>query len=576
MVRDEQHASTNFYDRLAGLLCSEGTEDDWRYGLNRDFSAVPGFWRDCADWAALRGRDLQVESHPRLTKIGQCLTHAVVKTSDRHVLTELWNALGRDQIADLTSDEILRAVKTWNHSGKHLSGYLTQELRGSVYEQRWIAGVLARLAKSWDGRVFSKEGRELIHARLIAYRAPASWVVRWSVGDEPGHDRPFTVDDLNNQYTLRKGAVSYRFGLRSACFLAHDVFEDEWQQTDRLQVGSSYLLIYHPEVSRLARRFAETALGAELAAILKPFDVSGAKGVELPPLPPERLTAIEDALDELDEGGFSLTDALDQVRPRARLVDGLRINSPLSSKLYMLGGPPDLALPNRFEQEKSAVVVVDGTLRIEASGPLPVPLRELGLGEGDHQVDIGESQLTFTLVEPGQAIQLEGSRNDLGWARGQRTCAELHSGAGIRGSLPDFSDPALADWEFDAEHGHAFLAPRHADWIVLIGTQGQIRELTVPPPSTIWTRTAGRSGRASASFTARRSATEGWLAVQVKGHAGPKVVVREMLPVPSYMPPQYLTGQKPDVERWRRFLKEHRLALDTEAWNHLLNSAGIR
>lgn len=509
MHRNDVAASNAYFLRLAQILRPELVDraqaEPVAQQLSASFSTVATMWELFDQWVRAHEATLgqsTIEKHPHLARIGYPLSQALIRRSDRLLLTQFYEA------ADLTGSgvpdpsAVLNYLTIWAAQPRSLSPTFCKAL-SAPSQQKTLAEHVTRLAKAWDGVVLTAEGRRRLKPRLAMDldQMRCRWLLPVINGvtsdslDVNGRSVAIATPESGKFYTAIPALPSVTlacalrvagshcdgsFAMPDILTLREDPDAGGWVSCDGMTVYEEHVLVVRPD------------LGPAIEAAL---DIAAQRGWSMlrqsaaRRLLPGRLVyrgvtladggAFESAVRELAPALIGC------LRPqgllRAQLVNGLRVASSLGGHHYLVGGEPDLRLPVGNEARRVAASL-DGIPQeggFLATG-FPVELRRPGpLCPGRHELVVDHETLVFDVHE---RLQTFTQGQHLGWKLGgnQREPEQVPAGEEqrfVRGA----SVPRLAG---DLEP----LLVRRRDRVYLVDRRGRCVEQTPPPASELLAR----------------------------------------------------------------------------------------
>ncbi|MGV9992964.1 hypothetical protein [Streptomyces sp. NPDC003374] len=466
---------TNFYGRWVQLF----GEQPGTYRANKlkhAFQDVAVMWEELDTWlretAGLYGAST-VSTDELYWKIGYPISQALVRTSDRQVLTRFFAAtrLGPHNPNEVSGRELLRRLRVWTAGrDRHLSPRLMEELADAADTgDSLIASLVKRLADDWDGTLHEPERehrRRAVGLRLMV--ADRGRRLEWlaevceGIGETrvalAGGGRTFTLlQEYGGVYggleSLHPSPQQLAHGIRlegddlvlewapqDVVLLRMHPHLGEWASTEYFEPGEQHWILAAdsavPEVrsmvnalgGRTVREAASPAAGWKLFQGVRA--VNGGAFART-----------------LDHGGSHAHVLQPQIRHRSALSGGLRIASEYRAGAgvaghFLRGGAPDLLLPASDSPDGRVEVVLDGrTEKLRADPRVPFPLCLIPLEEGEHRVGTAHSSQVFTLHD-GLHEGLPPGTGTLGYPCGGTARPELSEAedrkAAIRGAdAPD-------------------------------------------------------------------------------------------------------------------------------------------
>lgn len=453
MINDGVISSTNYYARLADLVCQadgRNRRDDVAARMRSTPSEnLTTMWISFDRWIRWNqdwlGRST-IQTDQRLRRIGYPLSQTLVCARDRATLREFFRAMG-NSIVEASPEDMLRRLDRWNTNG--FSRMFHRALEDP--ELRKTLGLLvSEMADDWDATVpdESRPDSATISIELNAEDWELHWSLIWQNGPtqldlegrRAGVAHTVTASRSGRRYSLEGlpevRHVGERFSLRGpgveASFPGYrSLFFPQIEQgtallTEDPLIGREYFaLIRETEVTEFHRIFDPA-----LARGWKDDDqgdgdrlIPGFRLVEhVRTIDPERW---RDAFSEWTGGAVRATSA------RPRLSGGLSIGSENGVRRYLLGGEPDLKVPVA-EGCPTYVLSIDGVCqkfkrngRTQRFSKLP-----LAVHPGVHVVAVdGVAVSRFEVVDPGGVGSLPNHGDELGpCAATERTSPVTGSG----------------------------------------------------------------------------------------------------------------------------------------------------
>ncbi len=561
-------SQTNYYMRLANCLTADGAEG-LKARLEANFSAVDTMWEALSSWVESElGRVSTIRKHPRLVHIGYPLSQAMIRRGDRNALTSFWMKIDYTPGEEPPSGkELLRDLRRWITPTRGLTSKFVSTLQSLPPELEGLMGeCLRQSARAWDGEPRDRYGNRIDRAALSMVMGNGTAVCEWLIGD---------LDDAETLSSTRLQADHLRNGLHDArgnmqhaatpyVLLRYDSGLQRWLEVQDFRPVQEHALVYLSEVwATSAQRFAAASDAPNLAL---PRQVEGAREVrvvlELRFASRERLEA---ALREASMRGLVFES---QRRPRMTLADGLRVTNELTRRVYIVGGAPDLLLPEGNADDR-VPVSLDGSPEtpLVRSG-LAIPLRLFDLVEGHHKLSGDETVIDFELVADGEDVTARAEPsliglplNDVANDDGLLECPEPY----VRGGLPVLGD-ALKQ-RIDVWGSRLVIAQRGMDSSFLLGPGGHVRAIHESSTTSAWREMAG--DLKSWTFLVERARLEGWLLQR----RGDRIMVTQLAAVPYGA--ALSDGAHVNWMLWRDLLKQGSDACRTAAWRELIDSAGL-
>lgn len=543
-------STSNAYYKWLWEAAGVSPKDPLAAKMRREFDTVATLWRQFDGWLKEGGSDYGVSTirlvDQQRTLIGYPLSQALLRKTDRNVLTRLWAALGRDVATTLSGDELVSYLRRWMRSDRGLSRQFIDTVER--LDERTLpefAEVLHEAARRWDGIVRSKSGSRLHEAVLaVQHESAGGWKLVWIVGAPSART---TVDlkssDLMSRHVVYSAGGEEWTGVGDGVVvLRWDDFQGCWLAADRMLPGVPHAMVWHPEKTEAVKKFVTRSVSA---GTLRPQKVTSG-GVSF--IEDIRFNTDSEIRDALTFSGLTGIQLAGSTAPRLALSDGLRVSNQLYKSVYIRGGEPDLAIPPG--EDRGLSISIDRSEPTTFSRGVVVPLRIMsgGIPAGHHTLESAEGTLEFETVDPGHLLAI-GSRN--------ADVAESAVNDSLAAEVIDTFGPRLV------------LAKRNRDQTWLVGPAGHIREVREPTRPSYWLRLLGHQATAL-HFLCLRLSHEGWL-VQRKGD---QFSVDEIVAVPPDVMPDKKSHTN-DV-LWRRILELSARNCSAEGWQKLLAYAGIQ
>lgn len=465
---------SNFYGRWIQVF-GEQLSGYRANKLEKAFEDVAEMWEQLDNWLEDTGGlfgTSTVSTEVSRWKIGYPISQALVRGSDRHVLTRFFatTRLRPHNRTEVSGRELLRRLRVWTAGrDRHLSPRLMEELADAADTgETLVSSLVKRLADDWDGTLHEPEhghrrralGLRLMVAdrgRRLDWLAEAVEATPETEVCLPG-GRAFTLrkeygDVYGGLESLRPSPQQLAYGVRlegealvlewvpqEVVLLRMHPYLGEWVSTEYFEPGEQHWIFAADSAVDEVRSMVN-ALGGrtvrETSAPIMGWKLF--KGV--------RAVNGGAFASTLDRGGAHAYILEPQLRQRAELSGGLRIAPEYRAGSgvaghYLRGAGPDLLLPASESPDGRVEVVLDGyTEKLRADPRIPFPLRLVPLDEGEHQVGTAQSSQVFTLYD-GLHDRLPPGTGMLGYDCGgsaQRELSEVgDSDAAIRGAYaPD-------------------------------------------------------------------------------------------------------------------------------------------
>jgi hypothetical protein len=432
MRRDGAVSKSNYYLRLAEALVLDN--DRTQIISTRDslrgsgaFLVITDMWSALDRWITAHERTTgasTIHSHPRLKHIGYPLSQAVMRASDRAVLTRFFAALDVQGLGSPGEDALFSYLVHWSDRPRGFSGSFRAALADKNLAPL-LSSIVHRLATAWDGQVRTDKG--LRRLDLVLSLDIDEWRTRWLVASDSGPDHlvleapggtsfelerepesPFyagpapPVDGtaVRNGLRLTGGDYTAEFtGRRVVAFRGHS-YTGDWVSCEGFTPFDEHLVAVAEDVSAGVHRALEQATGTWVEA--------------LPSSLLEGFTLIEDVrFDDPNRLRSALRDfpllgrlhLTPERAARPHLLRGLPLSRQVSRSCYLRGGEPDLVLPSASEQRKTAIEL-DGESTEFLASRFAIELRRIGpLAVGQHEVIADGDRLEFRILdaepEPG-------------------------------------------------------------------------------------------------------------------------------------------------------------------------------
>ena len=403
-------SASNYYSRLREVLdvnvsASVGYPD-----------AIPSLFRLLHEWLerTQRGRRGQstIPDSPKYAHIGFALSQVSFRESDRRKLTRFFAQLGlksRDSsAAPLLVGRLREWASTSDLSSSARSFVERDEYRGELVDL--ISGELA----DWDETERDEQGRRVGTVRLLldVERRPrwgilatrpddfppeADFVssdgllLSLSAAPQPGYYMPAWFNDqrepllraaLSRPVMLRSAGLALRFAIDPITPLQPDSLTGKLIAVRRVEPGQRHWILIRSDqceaATELLSEIAREGWADKPDSAPDGWSLLSNVTVDLPPRGP-----VPPLLEPL----------VPAVDARPELRGGLPVAKREGDRVYLLGGEPDLWLPEWMLANGPISVVIDGH-RIEARGArLELSLQTLE--PGSHTIEVGASVLRF-------------------------------------------------------------------------------------------------------------------------------------------------------------------------------------
>ena len=445
MTKGEDFAPHNYYIHFApivGMREWRSADQSARIRLQSHYGdVIPELWEDLGSWldVAMGGQlgASTITSSDRFTRIGYALSQSLFRQSDRDRLPMFLRKQGLEPHATVNADEILPYFKRWVMTAP-LSGGAKRMVASNAYD-RQLGAILTQAAAAWDGTERDDEGRRMARLYTVLeftprgrlclfgerpsgfpaaaeFLADGGTAVNLSSSGGAWYDEtpiPLPPDGLAAPWRLvAQNRFSLAFTPSPVMPLRQDSALGRWVAASRIELGAPHHIIVRADLLPVVKDVIRRA-GGEMPEEARSL-------VDLP----DGYSMLRDVVLMRMPSGF-LPDELSVLLPvsthRPLLVGGLRVD--LGPNSYLLGGEPDVVVP----QEAAAVattVTVDGRVLSIPSTGAQISLAGLELPEGIHEVLHGQTRLAFYTCEtlgrdvPADAgtIGLVLLRASSGWA----------------------------------------------------------------------------------------------------------------------------------------------------------------
>lgn len=481
--------------------------------MRNQFGEVAGLWVQLHEWLGAAGRQYGVSTvrlaDPRLTRIGYPLSQALLRKTDRNVLTRLWAVLGREVISEISDQELVDHLQRWMRTDRGLSHQFVDTVAQLTDQTRpAFAEAVYQAAQRWDGVVRSRSGR-LMHDAVLAVQPTVSgrWNAVWII-DTPGQATTVALkaDDLVDRPVVFAAEGEEWTGINDGvAVLRWDSLQGCWVAADRMLPEVAYALVWHRRVESAVRAFVSKSLGA---GSLKPRQVTHDGAFFIEDVRFGSDAAITASLKGSGLIGIRLAGSRS---PRLAIADGLKVTNPLHNAIFIQGGEPDLAIP--AGPEPFLAVSLDGSASTNFTRGVLVPLRGIAnaIPCGPHVLQSDEGTLHFETISPGSTVVGPGPRQSVGAA----------------GKISE----TMATVDHDPFGMSLVMAKRRRDDTWLVGPSARIRRINEPSAPQCW-NTLLSDQADPLHFLIRRKSAEGWL-IQRKGEV---YFVDEISAVPAEVP----------------------------------------
>ncbi|WP_111832677.1 hypothetical protein [Actinomadura madurae] len=504
MRSDASGARHNYYIRLALALLPDGTDAEiksLRHSLRERgaFADVAGMWQGIHRWLGQHAGAFgtsTIPEHPERSRIGYPLSQALIRRSDRAVLTRFFDRMQLKRAGVPPPESLLTLLGVWTHHSSHGFSDRFIEVLGDPEVQDYLRPIINDLAIAWDGKVVTAEGLRRLEFRLALDldRGNAWWVVP-RVADAQGDTLTGTISGnefsvvitsdpyssmfeaeglppvtpylLAHGMTMRGNLCIAEFQPTRFLALADNADAGGWTSVDAIQAYEEHVLVVAPDLRPMVERALEVAadsgwnrMSDQIAGeILDGYSIY--YGVVF-----SDRDALQQALRLLP--ARLAADIRLGATARPRLINGLPLHRNLSRHTYLAGGEPDLELPVGAEPRDVRVVLDGDRSQVFRASMFPIPFCRFGpYEEGDHTIEADRETLTF-VVRPssGEAYDPPGV-GGLSWRRGELVRSEG------RGDV-------CGAWTEEPDEADATLVRRGAIENWLVDRTGQVTQLAEP------------------------------------------------------------------------------------------------
>lgn len=418
MAHTQNTFTTDYYTWFARIVDRDKTQM-----LQQHYAdTIPELWDDLSDWLdgetqGKYGRST-IRRHSAWTRIGQALSQALMRQSDRDRLPDFFRVIGFRPGEQLEPEAAVAYFRRWALRVQ-LSPGARRFAENRSYEEQ-LAQVLVQAAADWDGTYRDEEGRRTGRIAVVldfddspggdlcfyAQRpetfpleadfqlgSQRSFELRSTGGawyDTSPLDLPLAVA-LSSGIKLRSGrSLSLQFKPEPVVPLRQDNSGlGRWAATSRLELSIEHRLL------------VQTAFLTEVEAFLRKHAREGHhRHVGCRNLPPSYVLFDGVAVDRLpdEELPEELASLLPAPSVRPTFSGGLRIE--LAGATYLVGGEPDLIVPPEAAAIDPRVVIDDQERTVGRAGG-QIALSALGLADGSHTVVAGLTTRTFISAVAG-------------------------------------------------------------------------------------------------------------------------------------------------------------------------------
>ena len=420
--------SSNYYVQLNELLGLRPQGMPGHFGRVTDLWEQLNWWLDEVNGGALGLATAR--THRFFINVGYPISQCLLREVDRHKLPDFfrWEGLAPGEVVD--GEELIPRLSMWaTRTTCTLSRRGRSVFRnGDVALIRQAADVVAAELALWDGGSTDTEGRRYatIELRVEVRRAGRNLVCElyprapegFPEGKYQGGPQPLDLtrlpgmpwfeplpsamleDALANGVVLQAGGYVLQYRQCGVIPLGEHAELGGWVSCGRVCLGESHLVLcdvrHRAEVEDLLERCAEPGWMEAPRPEGLPSAWVCLRNVRIV-TPPKKWR-----------------ETLDCLAPRLRvgiqLVGGLK----LERDVWLKGGEPDAIVTT--PQDQPVAVRIDGqAVKTLGSGTGIVRLKELGLGQGEHEVVAGSERRRFHLCVPGYCPTRHARTERLGY-----------------------------------------------------------------------------------------------------------------------------------------------------------------
>lgn len=454
MHGDSAGAAHNYYVRLAAAFLPDAPSaevESLRHTLRERgaFVDVADMWQCLHQWLCRRSGAFGISTipeNPALSRIGYPLSQALVRRTDRSVLTRFFDRLHLDTTGPPPPAALMHSLRVWtrNRSQGFSDRFMTA--LNDPQLQIDLEPLIHALAASWDGKVVDAEGLRRLELRLTIDidRGLAWWVIpavhpsftdtlvgtmrdsAFTVTVSPDAYSsmfraaglpPVTSDMISNGVSARGQLSVLEFRPTQLVILSDNADAGGWTSVDALTPFEDHLIVAAPEI----RNDVERAL--DIAADKGWRRLRDKSANRIIPNYSIYHSVTFSSSESLEEASKYLPASISRrirlgTTARPRFVNGLPIHTNLGRNIYLAGGEPDLELPVAVEPRRVKVTLDgDRTQEFQAS-VFPIPLSRFGpYTEGDHTLSADGETIKFHVVNPSAPAHHLLS-DDLAWSSG--------------------------------------------------------------------------------------------------------------------------------------------------------------
>lgn len=432
MRNDGKFSSAAYYPRLVDLMTS-GQNSLTALGIQKHFDVVAEMWEMVNDWIE-RSRDLvgpsTIRTHDTFKRIGYPLSQTVMKASDQDRLSDFFDRLRVDRNASHSSDQLLALLRLWLDKPRGFSTAFVDLVRNGSGDPLLLAVITKLAAEQTSGPAAPKGPIRLDLSMRID---PEDWSVGWVIPVDPRLETDELRQDNGSLFSIQKpdygsvydiiagslpesaSLINHRLratgakavltkNVRQMWILRIDPLSGHWHSVPDVLQDEPHLFI------------VEDADVVEMDELLTKSAASGYSKLRGKVLPGWTIYVDVSLVEPIDLSATGSFNSLGQLlksplNSKPKLVNGLELRTDVGGRHYLLGGEPDVQLPEESCSEYVHVVLdnrVPGT-RVKANGSI-FPLRLAGpFSEGKHAVTVAGLTLEFFVHSTGSAAQWEAA-----------------------------------------------------------------------------------------------------------------------------------------------------------------------
>jgi len=427
--------NTNYYTPLTRLLCDGKAPAAKRAIVLSSFPQVADLWRRLDQWlrrtqGAFGVSTISAKDSPHRELIGLPLSQALVRRSDRMLLTQFFHDIELSPALAAKPDYLLRQLRIWADSRvRKFSRRFVAALESEV-DRPLVTELVARLAESWDGKALDPAtGHRMLKLVLQFTSRPPEfrWAAEVVKGVESGEiessdgrticfhqdESPFYIgiDQLPFSSSLlvdgfrvrgrdeRHVNLAFNYSSERIVVFRKDPYLGCWVSQESTTTHDEHLILVHPEDDADVRKILKEASPHMRPVVIEHVVRALPQGWTL-----YSNVRFDDPA-ALSRALSVNTQASARLRPspvgRPKLIGGLPVAKHLGRGFYLQGGAPDLLLATHGEFSREVSVALDGHKQeppFAATG-FPIPLALLELSSEKHEISADGHLLNFTLVE---------------------------------------------------------------------------------------------------------------------------------------------------------------------------------